>query len=75
MTAFKLARLRAGLTQLAVARSVGVSESKITRIETERYSPNRTLRQRLAILLNTDADELFGRGTIDRNGGYNGHQD
>lgn len=69
MNAFKLARLRAGLTQLAVARAIGVSESKITRIETGRFNPRGTLRQRLAVLLSTDANALFGRGTIDRNGG------
>lgn len=73
MNAFKLARLRAGLTQLAVARSVGVSESKITRIETGRCSPSRTLRQRLAALLETDANELFSND-IGKNGGNYGHQ-
>ena len=59
MNQLKLARMRQGLTQLAVARAVGVSEIKITRIETGRCNPPMALRQRLAELLNCDQKELF----------------
>lgn len=73
MTRFKLARMEAGLTQLAVARAAGVSESKITRIETGRYTPGGSLRQRLAALLKCGERELFSekRG---EGADTNGHQ-
>lgn len=62
MNKFKLARMRAGLTQLAVARHVGVSESKICRIETGRMCPDPILRQKLAALLKCAITELFPQG-------------
>ena len=56
---FKIARLEAGLTQKELAETTGVSESKITKIETGRRAPDREFAQRLAELLGKPAGELF----------------
>ena len=63
MNEFKLARIRAGLSQQDVARATGVSESKITRIETGRQMPKAKLRQRLAELLHCAPGVLFSNDT------------
>lgn len=46
--ALKAARSRLKLTQLALSRLVGCSESKIAKIETGRATPDSELRQALA---------------------------
>jgi transcriptional regulator with XRE-family HTH domain len=54
----KLARLRAGLTQLELARETGVSESKICRLETGRQRASHDLAERIADVLNCTVDHL-----------------
>lgn len=49
--ALKIARLRRGLTQLQLARALGVREDIITYIETGRRTPTPELRERLEALL------------------------
>ena len=45
---FKIARQIAGLTQLRLAETVGVTEALITRIESGRARPDRATAERIA---------------------------
>lgn len=47
----KVARLKRGLTQLELARALGVRESLISLIETGRQAPTPELREKLEALL------------------------
>jgi len=55
----RLARMGAGLTQLALAEAVGVKEHDITRYETGRAQPNPGIALRISRALNTDVNRLF----------------
>ncbi len=59
MTSLKLARMRAGLTQLELATRCGTTENKLCRIETGRSMPPPNLQDRLAAVLGIDRDEVF----------------
>jgi putative transcriptional regulator len=52
-------RLRHGLTQEALANSVGVSRQSINSIERGRYTPSLALALRFARVFDCSADELF----------------
>ncbi len=58
--ALKHARLRAGLTQLQVARSLGVTASTYCGYETGKREPDIPKLRRLALLLRLSGDELLG---------------
>jgi len=55
---FKLARMKAGLTQLELAKKLGVSESLITKWETGRGKPRGVKLEMLAQVLNVKPEEL-----------------
>ena len=57
--ALKQARLRAGLTQLQVARSLGVTASTYCGYETGKREPDVPKLRRLALLLHLSGDELL----------------
>lgn len=61
-TGLKVARARAGLTQFDLALRVGLSESRIARLETLRQRPTPRELAQLAEALGIDAEEL-GRDT------------
>ena len=52
-------RLQRGLTQEALARSVGVSRQSINSIERGRYTPSLALALRFAQVFGCKTDELF----------------
>lgn len=52
-------RLRQGLTQEELARSVGVSRQSINSIERGRYTPSLPLALRFAQVFGCSTDELF----------------
>jgi putative transcriptional regulator len=52
-------RLRHGLTQEELARSVGVSRQSINSIERGRYTPSLALALRIARVFDCSTDELF----------------
>jgi putative transcriptional regulator len=53
------ARLRAGLTQEALAEAVGIGRVHLAKLETHRHSPNVSLALRLADALGEPVEELF----------------
>lgn len=57
-TAMKEARRKARMTQLALARRVGCTESLITKIETGRATPARWLKEAIARELNIHTWEV-----------------
>ena len=59
-TMFKIARIKAGLTQQDLARLTSLSESQSTKIETGRLIPSHPIRTRLAGVLKQQATTLFG---------------
>lgn len=59
LTPFKLARMKAGLRQIDIARALGVSESLIAYWETGRKRPKPEHIAVLADMLKTDPRELF----------------
>jgi ribosome-binding protein aMBF1 (putative translation factor) len=65
-TKLKLALLEHGESQYAVARRLGVSETRLSRIVQGRLAPTPEERARLAEMLELDQDEVFqtaaGRG-------------
>ena len=56
----KTARLRSGLTQLQIARALGVTASTYCGYETGKRQPDVQKLRRLAILLHASGDELLG---------------
>ena len=56
----KKARKRKGLTQFELAQLVGLTENKISRLETSRDHPRAEVAQRIANVLGRTVDELFG---------------
>ena len=61
-TRFKIARIQSGLTQKALAEQANVSESLITKIETQRISYgslDRAVKENIATILNKPTFELF----------------
>jgi transcriptional regulator with XRE-family HTH domain len=56
----KLARIRTGLTQKAIADGIGVAKSTYSLYESGRREPNVQTIKKLADILNTSADELLG---------------
>lgn len=58
---FKMARLRAGLTQQELAKRLGVSESLVAKWETQRSFPTSDMLVALARELEADPATLFER--------------
>lgn len=58
LSPIKLARMKRGLRQMDVAGAVGISESKLSRIETGRMEPDNILLGKIAGALNVPAEEL-----------------
>ena len=54
----KAARVILGMNQLDLASKVGVTETLISRIETERHEPPRELKERIASVLNIPTFEV-----------------
>ena len=54
-----VARRREGVTQADLGKAVGVSENLISKIETQRRTPNRLLAEKIAKRLNTKPEDLF----------------
>lgn len=55
----KLARMKAGLRQIDLAKSVGCSESLVAHWETGRAKPQDAVLDKLAKILNTETSELL----------------
>jgi transcriptional regulator with XRE-family HTH domain len=55
----KAARVLKGLTQLKLAQLVGSKEIEISRIETGRCVPDRSMKERIAAVLGRPPFELF----------------
>ncbi|MCP9190127.1 helix-turn-helix transcriptional regulator [Streptococcus agalactiae] len=53
-------RIKASISQLALAKSVGVARQTINLIENNKYNPSLDLCIRLAECLQTDLNTLFG---------------
>lgn len=62
LSGFKLARMKAGLTQLELARKLGCSESLIAKWETGRGKPNPEKLEQLCKLLGCRPEDLSGEG-------------
>ncbi|WP_422393092.1 hypothetical protein MTBGP_09800 [Moorella thermoacetica] len=62
LTGFKLARMKAGLTQLELSRSLGCSESLIAKWETGRGKPTREKLEQLCRVLNCKPEDLLREG-------------
>jgi len=60
LNSFKLARLRAGLTQYALAKRMNCSESLIAKWETGRSKPDPEKLKKLVEILNCEPEELLG---------------
>lgn len=56
---FKLARLQKGLRQVDLAKLVGVSESAVTKWETNRTRPRPEHREKIEKALGKPFDQLF----------------
>ncbi|WP_191980754.1 helix-turn-helix transcriptional regulator [Loigolactobacillus backii] len=52
-------RRKKGLTQLTLARAIGVSRQTINLIENDKYNPSLDLIIKLAKVLGTDLNSLF----------------
>ena len=52
-------RLKAGLSQLALAQAIGVARQTINLIENDKYNPSLDLCIKLAVTLKTDLNTLF----------------
>lgn len=52
-------RTQAGLSQLALAKSIGVARQTINLIENDKYNPSLDLCIKLAEVLETDLNTLF----------------
>jgi putative transcriptional regulator len=59
MNRLRVARAEHELSQMELARSVGVSRQTISSIETGQYCPSTVLAFRLAHVLGVRVDELF----------------
>ena len=59
MNRVKVFRLQEGLSQLALAKQVGVARQTINLIENNKYNPSLELCIRLAEVLKTDLNTLF----------------
>lgn len=59
LTPFKLARMKAGLRQIDIARALGVSESLVAYWETGRKRPAEQYLPKLAEMLRTKPEDLF----------------
>lgn len=53
-------RIKKGLSQLDLARSIGVARQTINMIENDKYNPTLELCINLAKALETDLNSLFG---------------
>lgn len=65
MNRVKEYRLTLGISQLALAKRIGVSRQTINMIENERYNPSLNLCINLAKELGTDLNSLFWRSDDD----------
>lgn len=54
-------RKEKGISQLVLAREIGVARQTINMIENDRYNPSLDLCLKLAWVLETDLDTLFWR--------------
>ena len=59
MNRLKMARVRLGITQLALGRKAGLSETQLSKIETDRVRPAAEVRQRIAVALGVSPLEIF----------------
>lgn len=59
LTSFKLARMKAGLRQIDIARALGVSESLVAYWETGGKRPAEQYLPKLAEMLRTKPEDLF----------------
>lgn len=62
MNRVKVYRLELGLSQLELAKAIGVSRQTINMIENNKYNPSLELCIKLALALNTDLNSLFWEG-------------
>ncbi len=62
MNRVKVYRLELGLSQLELAKAIGVSRQTINMIENNKYNPSLELCIKLALALNTDLNCLFWEG-------------
>ncbi len=69
LTKLKLARIQSGLRQWDLAQLVGISESRLSKIETGRSKPSDPLLSKIAEALGVDAATLRGKPAA---GGSNG---
>jgi transcriptional regulator with XRE-family HTH domain len=60
LSKLKLARMHRGLRQMDLARSVGISESYLSKIETGRATPSDALLSRVSEALGLDVSDLVG---------------
>jgi len=60
LSQIKLVRMRRGLRQLDLARLIKVSESYLSKIETDRVVPNEALLLRMAGVLDVAVTDLAG---------------
>lgn len=61
MNRVKEYRVTLGISQLNLAKEIGVSRQTINMIENDKYNPSLDLCIKLAIALNTDLNSLFWR--------------
>jgi DNA-binding XRE family transcriptional regulator len=54
-----VARRKLGVTQAQLGQDVGVSENTISKIETRRRTPDRTLAEKIARRLKSKPEDLF----------------
>lgn len=60
MNAIKSQRIKAGFTQIDLAKAVGVTQGAVAQWEAHITSPNIRLLPKLAEILNCTTDELLG---------------
>ena len=66
MKGLKRIRLAAGLTQAALAKALGVTQSNVSMWETGQAWPEGAMIEALADCLGCSIDDLFGRETPER---------
>lgn len=60
----RAARVARGLRQSDLARTVGISQSRLSRIESGRLRPDPATMQRIAAVLRVPVSELFDGGAV-----------
>lgn len=60
ITALKMARVNCGFTQYDLAKELGISEKLVSAWETNRATPLPDMRYRIAKVLGSTPEQLFG---------------